>query len=563
MFNALLLASLLLPFVVYWGQGILGGRPMRWLLALMGLLVLGIGAYQGATVFPLQEMDKPILADFSAFAGLALTSFMMVPLASAWCKGNRAGLTLGRWDYALLFEHSWRNAVITVQAGVLTCLFWIVLELGAQLFSLIGIDWPKKTIEKSWFAIPVTTLSIALGIRAGLRRAAFTSTLRNHWLALTAWLLPIVSLIGAAFTLTSMAGVDKLFERGLSAFFLLWFAAFWVKFFNSAFQDGKTEPPFGKWLGRVLPYTSLGLLVVAGMAAWALLLRIDQHGLTPDRIWGVFVALVALCYGVGYPLSLVNGTGWMRRIADANVLAALVMCAGILLLLSPVLDARKLSTDSQVSRLDSGKVKADDFDVFALTQQGSHGHRALAEFAEQRDAQGKPTRLAFRATEAMESAHRYRYWENEDRDKEAPVVDFQSRLDSYPAGKLPPEGFMDFLGKDIGKWERWERQQSCFDQRNKSSRCTLLQIDLNNDGLDEIVLWKNLNDFQPWVYSRAGEKWMRAGSLQRFGGMGRQESIQAELYAGEFESKPSLWNELRIGKMRFQIRDKTETASED
>lgn len=561
-FNALLLSALLLPFVVYWGQEVLGRKAMRGLLAFMAALVLGLGAYQGMTVFPLPEFDKPRLAGFPTFFGLALVSFMLVPLVSAWGEKGGDDSALGRWNYARLFEHSWRNAVITAQALVLTCLFWIVLQLGAQLFNLIGIEWPKETIAKSWFAIPVTTLSIALGIRAGLRRAAFTHTLRNHWLTLTAWLLPIVSFIGAAFTLTSMAGVDKLFERGLSAFFLLWFAAFWVKFFNSAFQDGKSEPPFGAWLRNALPYTALGLLAVAAMAAWALLLRIEQHGLTPDRIWGAFVAIVALCYGVGYPLSLAGRTVWMRHIAGANVLAALVMCAGILLLLSPVLDARRLATDSQLDRLHSGRIKADDFDVYALAQHGSHGHQALAELARQLDGQGKPTHMAFRAKEAMESVRQYRDWDGRERGRKPAVAELQNRLDLYPAGRQLPEGFIGFLSQDVGKWENWQIRQSCFDQENKNSRCALLQIDLNNDGVDEIVLWRSINDFDPRVYAQADRKWKHVGALQRIAGAGRQESVQAGLYAGEVEAKPSAWNELHIGKAQFQVREK-KNFSED
>lgn len=563
LFNALLLAALLLPFVVYWGQGILAGRRLARLLALIGLLVLGLGAYQGMTVFPLPEANKPRLADFSTYAGLSLVCFMLVPLVSAWSGTRSEGLTLRRWDYALLFEHAWRNSVITVQAGVLTCLFWAVLVLGAQLFRMIGVDWPKEIIEESWFAIPVTTLSNALGIRAGLRRSAFTNTLRNHWLTLTAWLLPIVSLIGAAFALTSMTGVDKLFERGLSAFFLLWFAAFWVKFFNSAFQDGKTAPPFGTWLSRMLPFTSPALAAVSGMALWALLLRVDQHGLTPDRIWGVFVACVALCYGLVYALSLMDRTGWMRRIPDANVLAALIMCAGIVLLLSPVLDACRLSTDSQMARLNSGEVQAGDFDVYALTRQGKAGHEALAGLARQQDAEGKPTHLAFRAIEAIESAQDFGYWENEDRHKEMPVADIVSRLDSFPRDIPPAEDFIGFLREEVAKWEKWERQRSCFDRRNKSSRCTLLQIDLNNDGSEEVVLWRMRSDFHPLMYSRLDGKWRRIGSLQYFGGAGDRQSVQAELYAGEFEARPSAWKELRIGERIYRIDEDTEAGLEE
>lgn len=559
LFNALLLTALLLPFIVYWGQGILSGKPMRRLLLVAGLLMLGLGAYQGMTAFPLPDPEKPQLVGFSVFAGLTLLSFMLVPLVSAWSEKNRAGLTLGHWKYTLLFDHSWRNAVITVQAGVLTGLFWAVLQLGAQLFKLIGVDWPKETLEEAWFAIPVTTLSMAVGVLAGLRRAAFTHTLRNHWLTLTAWLLPIVSTIGSTFVLTSITGVDKLFKRGLSAFYLLWFAAFWIKFFNSAFQDGKIKPPFGLWLRRILPYTSPGLLVVVGLAAWALLLRINQHGLTPDRVWGFFVALVALCYGAGYALSLVKNNGWMRTIAGANVLAALMMCVGILLLLSPVLDARRLSTNSQMVRLHSGSVEADNFDVRALVDQGSFGHAALTEIAAQQDAQGKSTRIAIRAKEVQESAKQYLHWESTSSDKETPVSSIETQLEKYPVGKPLPDGFLDFLNTDIGKWNKWERQLSCFDRKNKNARCTMLQIDLNGDGRDEIILWKMLNDYRPWVYTQTGDVWKRVGILQRSSGRtNRQESIQAELFANEFESKAPNWRELRIGNGRFYINENIE-----
>ena len=561
-FNALLLGALLLPFVVYWSHGILSGKPMRRLVGFVGALVLGLGAYQGMTVFPIPDMEKPQLVGFPVFAGLVLLSFMLVPLVSAWGGKGRAGLTLGRWDYARLFEHAWRNAVVTAQAGVLTGMFWIVLELGAQLFKLIGIDWPKHTIEEAWFAIPVTTLSASLGIRAGLRRAAFTHTLRSHWLTLTAWLLPIVSLIGSAFVLTSMAGVDTLFERGLSAFFLLWFAAFWVKFFNSAFQDGQAAPPFGGWLRRILSYTSLGLLVVAGFAAWALLLRISQHGLTPDRIWGAFVALVGLCYGVGYASSLLKKSRWMQNIAAANVVAALLMCTGIVLLLSPVLDARRLATHSQMDRFHSGKVKQEELDFYALAQQGSFGHAALASIAAQQDAEGKPTSLAIRATEAMQWARPNRYFGGRDAEKETPVASLQAQLDPYPSDTPLPEGFVRFLKTDLATWNKWDRQTSCFDRKNKNSRCSLLQIDLNRDGYDEIVLWKNLDDFRPWVYTQTGHQWKRLGVMQ-LDSVRNHASIQADLHAGEVASKAPTWNELRVGHAQFHVVEGARVTSED
>lgn len=481
---------------------------------------------------------------------------MAVPLVAAWRTPPQTGLALGRWNYATLFEYAWRNAVITVQAGVLTGLLWIVLTLGAQLFRLIGVDWPHEVLDEAWFAIPVTTLSIALGMRAGLKRAAFVITLRNHWLTLTAWLLPLVGLIGGAFVLTSLAGVDKLFERGLSAFFLLWFAAFWVKFFNSAFQDGQNAPPFGAALQKTLPYTALALLGIAGLATWALLLRISQHGVTPDRAWGVLVAMVALCYGLGYSFSLIRKTHWMSSMVHANVLAALLMCGGIVLLLSPILDARRLSTNSQMTRLSAGQVKADEFDLHALTEQGRFGHDALQGLARQKNTAGASTPLALRAEATLESARQYRrYGWNAmpDQTRELPVADLRERVDVYPRGAAMPDTFIGFLQTDIKTWDEWNRRDSCFDQHDKTLRCSVVQIDLNRDGQPELILWKTRYDIQPRVYSSSGQGWKRVGYLTFARSPATPIDIQTQLRTGNVTASPSAWNELSVGPTRYYV----------
>jgi hypothetical protein len=418
------------------------------------------------------------------------------------------------------------------------------------------VEWPKETIEKAWFAIPVTTLSIALGLRTGLRRAAFTVTLRNHWLTLTVWLLPLASLIGVAFVLTSFAGVGKLFESGLSAFFLLWFAAFWITFFNSAFQDGQSEPPLHRILRHVLPFAALALLAVVGLATWALILRIQQYGLTPDRIWGMLAAMVALAYGGGYALSVRAGATarWMPGIAPANIIASLIMSAGIILLLSPVLDANRLATASQMARLQAGQVQADDFDVGALTRQERAGYDALVELRRQHGPDGKPGKLALRAEDAINNANRYR--DNAFDEADELVAALAERIDVYPAEKALPAGFTDILGQDIGKWAPWQRKQSCFARHQTRQRCTALLIDLNRDGQDEVVLWQG-DTYRSAVYTQTGQQWQKTGGLMVSGG-GTPESIRAELATGAYAAQPVRWDELRVGKTRYQVFENAE-----
>jgi hypothetical protein len=424
------------------------------------------------------------------------------------------------------------------------------------------VEWPKKTIEEAWFAIPVTTLAIALGLRTGLRRAAFTVTLRNHWLTLTVWLLPLASLIGVAFVLTSLAGVGSLFERGLSAFFLLWFAAFWITFFNSAFQDGQSEPALHPALRRLLPFAALALLAVVGLATWALLLRIFQYGLTPDRIWGALAAAVALSYGAGYAGSLRTDAGsrWMPGIAPANIVAALVMSAGIVLLLSPVLDANRLATASQMARLQSGRVTADAFDVWALARQQRAGYDALVELQAQRGADGQPSKLALRAEDAVNKASRYDFsYDNDEFERSGEPVDLTGRIDSYPAKQALPAGFAEFLKQDIAKWDNWQRRQSCFAGQKSRQRCVLLQADLDRDGVNEVVLWKEPHVNLALVYVYSQGSWQQYGSLAlEKRGNDATESVRAELATSAYAVQPPRWGTLRIGQSRFQVFENAE-----
>lgn len=555
LFNAVLLTVLLLPFVVYWGQGVFLRAAMRRLLAVSAIALLGVGAYQGWAAFPLDGALRPRIVPPSAFIGLALLAFMTVPLVAGWERGN-TGAVLGGWHYPRLFEVAWRNAVITAQAGVLTGLLWTVLALGAKLFQLIGVDWPKDLITEAWFAIPLTTLAIALGLRAGLRREAFTVTLRNHWLALIVWLLPLASVIGTAFVLTSFAGVDKLFERGLSAFFLLWFAAFWIKFYNAAFQDGTSEPALPSVMRRALPFASLALAGVVALAAWALALRIQQYGLTPDRIWGALVVLVGLIYAVGYAASLRMHDGWMAGIAPANVLAALTMSLGIMLLLSPALDADRLATHSQMARLAAGLTAANDFDVHTLARQGRAGHDALATLKMRRGADGKPDVLALRAADAFDHAERYASGFGESHVADVKAIRFDAtRIESYPANKSMPPLLAAFLAKEVMAWQPWEREQSCFALNAGKAHCVLLLIDLNRDGTDEAVFWKMRDEFDPRVYGIVDDKWKRIGRLMFGGGAVLSDSLRARLSIGDYAAEPRRWDDLRLGAARYILNE--------
>lgn len=558
LFNMLLVLALFLPFAFYWSRALLSRRQTTLLILALGGLMSGLAMYQAFTVSPPMQTQRLPIVDFPIFPSLILLTFASIPLLSGW---TRSGATaLGRWNYSLLFDHSWRNAVVTAQAGVLTGMTWAVLVVGAQLFRLIGIDLPSEIIEKPWFVIPVTTFSFALGLRAGFKRHEFTVTLRNHWLTLTAWLLPLVALIGSVFVLMSLGGVEDLFENGLSAVVLLWFCAFWVKFYNSAFQDGSHEPPFGHALKLGLRYTAPGLLVIAGLALWALIIRINQYGLTPERIWGLLVALVAVCYGVGYSLSLFRSTRWMATIPHANVFAILVALSGVMLFLSPLLDPRKLSVASQLQRLENGKIAPEKFDFSALGTFGSYGDEALKKLAQTNKSTPRGADIASRAQRELD------YWRTHstaeaimgDDAPRAVVADVASRIDTYPKNLPLPVEFLDYLKSSVLKPEPWAYVYQCLAARGAGERCIALQVDLNHDGQTEIVLWADPSEQLPNVFTKKTNGWLRVGYLQRTHAVGEDFDLKQVLEGSQFKAEPPKWDGLTLDRGRFFVYDMQE-----
>ena len=545
-FNVALFLALLMPLVYYWAQDALQRRGMVGLIAAAGTLVTMIVAWQAMTVFPVNDQQAPSLVVLSCWPGLFLFCYMFVPLLTA--RATAGNSTLLYWDYQKLFELSWRNALISAQAALLTGLLWAILSLGAQLFHLIGIDFPKELLNEPWVAIPLTTVAFSLAYRAGLLRPSFAKATREQWLSITTWLLPLTGIIGVAFTLAAVGGVEDLFDNGLSAFFLLWFAAFWVSFYNSAFQDGQNPPTLPLWIRQALPWFTAALLALVCMAAWSLTIRIGQYGLTPDRVWGSLVIAVALVYAIGYLLPWRRKPeAWMPQIAATNIIAALVMCIGILLLLSPLLDARKLTVDSQLARLADGRVTANKFDEVILGRQGKPGHDALRRLIEQKSQGPDQQLLAQRAERTLEQASRRSH--NESVNDDLLKMPLAERLDIFPQGAELPAGLLKALQNDLPQAKDSGHHQHCLRQ---ALPCPLLLIDLNRDGNVEALFWETSHAYSATLYARHGQAWQRVGKLQH-SNFSTQETLIDLLEKKEYNSVSSPWDGLTVGEYQYRV----------
>lgn len=480
-----------LPWAVYLSSaaGMSRVRRVGLLLVVAGLCG-GLGAYSGWL-----EATPERVADLSPAVkqalGAMVMTFMLVPLVAAWQPGRG-------WSYPVLFELAWRNALLTPVALGLTSLCWGVLWMGAGLLAVIGLDsvaslllWPPVS-----FGISATVLAVAFA--QGILRAELLLNLRRFVLSLSAWLLPLLLGFGVVWVVAlPFTGLQGLFATGSAAFLLMGFLALAVLFLNAAWQDGRELPPYGARLAHVLPWATLTLPVIAGVALWALMLRVRQYGFTEERLWAGVAATLLAAYALGYAGFFMRRRqpGWMPGVGQTNIVLALAVLICLGSLTSPLADPRRLAVADQVQRLTTGRVAPDTFDYgYLATRSGRWGQEALARLA------------ALQGDEVQRTIAGYASAALRDETIEAPLktlslLDVQSRLTTLVDTPMPDE---DFLQRFISPSISWQEQMCWSDDY----RCAVYAFDLNGDGGKELLLLvQGEGVVAVHVYSRRDGPW--------------------------------------------------------
>lgn len=376
-----------------------------------------------------------------------------------------------RWraDYHAYFDVAWKAGVQLALSLGFTLAFWLLLQLGAALFDVIGVKAMTTLIRKAWFAIPVTCLAFALAVQLTDVRDGLIRGVRTVALMLLSWLLPVIALLTAGFLAAlPFTGLERLWDTGSATALVLAAAAALIILINTAYQDGRPDnlPPAALRIATRIA----GLLVapLVGLAFWGLALRIGQHGLTPDRIIALACAVVGAVYAVGYLIAAVRPGGWMRPLETTNVAAGVLAVATILALFSPLLDPARLSVADQVARLERGAVRPEAFDYdFLRFDSGKAGLAALDRLARSSDA--KTAELA-RAAKAREVRPPLTIPE-----RSARAADIRIRP---VAGQTTPPSFTAQLSQ----------LDAVIYGCDGDTVCRLRSTDLDGDGRDEVLV---------------------------------------------------------------------------
>lgn len=526
-----------------------------WLFgALLALLVGYAGWHHGAHVAPERRgtVDDALLLPFAVMLvwGLHVLPFLQ----------NR--LTLGRWrpDYALLFANSWRNAIALAEAALFTGLFWLVLLLWQSLFSMVGIAFFKDLFARPPFIYPVTGLVFGMALHLVGSVDRLVGAVLEQLLNVLKWLVLVAGLLLALFSLALAAKLPALLasgEKAIGAAWLLWLVAIIVLLLNAAWRDGRVAQPYPGWLAQALRYVVPATLLIAGTALYALALRVQQHGLTVPRVWGLVVAGAIAMYAIGYSVAGLRRGPWFAGLGRVNVSVALVMSATVYLTLTPVWSPWRLAANSQYLRAvrfaanassDAPRRGETPF-TYLRFDAGGYGQKRLDELAHV-EAGASAAEIRRQAAAALLAENRW----NPPPQSAATARALLSRMAIYPAGNTLNAALEERLRVLLQQPE-----YAALAAAGPDIAVNGLYVDLDGQAPDEFVL---LVGNAGIGLHRTPGGWEHFGRLQSTApaAEAQREALAAARYSAV---APPAWRDLRVGQQHFQVQVQLQALGSD
>ena len=286
-----------------------------------------------------------------------------------------AGAGLGWRDYPSLFSEAWGIVVRVGMAVLFTAIVWGVIYLSQALLALVGVGFIRVLLDQA--AVPWLVTGTVLGLALAVVNELTDVLSPGLVLRLFRLLVPVVLAVMVIFLIAlPLRGFATIFGAVSSAMVLLAMAGAAVVLVTSALDQEDVLAAHTALMVQSARAMAAIVILPAGLAVWALRLRVIDHGWTPDRLLAASVAVLALMYGVLYLVAVLRGRGWMERIRQANIWMAFGMMALAALWLT-VLNPEAISARSQMARIADGRTKAADIDLYAFQNGSLAGQAAM------------------------------------------------------------------------------------------------------------------------------------------------------------------------------------------
>ncbi len=462
-------------------------------------------------------------------------------------QDRRVMLPMPSWQ-----QSAWDNVLTILLSLLFVGAGWLVLFLWAALFKLINIEFFDDLFtDTEWFAYVFGGTMFGAGVWLARGRPQIVQAVGRLFGVLFRTLTPVLALVSLMFLVTlPFVGLQPLWDtKSATGILLSLVFALALGVAGAALvRERKTKvSAFENWVIRA---GLLALPILTFLAAMALWLRINQYGLTPERLYGgaivVFAGIISV---VGLLSALALGRDWLVTIDRfMPAIAAVTMTIAVILHLPPY-EVFGWSTNNQLSRLENGAVSPRDFDFGMLKfRLGDQGREALVKLEADKRLSNDPE--VSKVLAALKEADNYRSWRNGRTSVTKPGVDRNdpaTYLSIRPEGRPIPPGL-----KAAIQLESDTPVKICGNEiTTRNQVCKLQFIDLNDDGLEDAYVW--LYGSVLWTYLQADdESWSVGPRLALADHSLDSQDLKTAQTSEEIEVAEPLTKSVIIGGVRFE-----------
>lgn len=419
----------------------MGPLPLR--KAVISGAVVGLPV---AALLALASLRFATLNDAMDGGRLIFATLLLISLALPFVI---CALRDGAWrDYNALFDTSWRLVVHFTAAWIFAGLCWAVFFVSSVLLDLVGISLLEDLAREEMFAFTFTGVVLGLGLAVIFELSDYISPYLVLSL-LRLLLIPVVIIVTIFLLALPFRGLSGLFSTLSPALVMMSIALGLIALISVAVERDDEDAVAGPVMQATARYACVLLVLLTGLAVYAVVLRVGTYGLTPQRFAALFIACVTLAYGIAYLVSVLRGPDWMARVRAANVALALGVIAALAICMTPLVNPQALSVNSQLARFEAGRISADQLPLDAMRNDwGRAGTAAIAELQTRDDPLLVAALAAVRSNDSTLTAQ----------ERRAASVDvLRTQLPVRPEGTAFPETALS----QLSEWELARARRAC------------------------------------------------------------------------------------------------------
>lgn len=410
------------------------------ILAVPAALALGWASFGFDTLDTFMQSGLPIVA----WSGIL---FVGTPFITVFLQPN------GDWrSYPALFDCAWGIVVRYAAAWLFVGLFWGILLLSNALLEIVDITVIEDILDVDPMPHVLTGIMLGLAIRVVHEMRDYLSPFML--LRLLRLLVPVVLVVLGIFVAAlPFRPFDGLFGELSPAATLLVVALGAISLISVAVDKDEDHAVKLGFMRLATEGLAILLPILAGLAGYAVWLRVAQYGWTPDRIAAAIAAGVVILYGVAYALSVLLRGAWMQHVRVVNLgMAMLVLVLGFAWL-TPIINAERISTRNQVARYLDGKVEPGALAIWEM--QHRWGRAGAAGLAELTALDGEAHAELHRAIELAQTTERRHIYERRatDTGREEKISRLHAQIKVLPQGReITAEMFAELPNHRIDDW---------------------------------------------------------------------------------------------------------------